>query len=364
MNLARAIRWEFLKRGLSRLAVGESSLLRLPGITAAVFVLMSVLNPGRFLTYPNFTSMSFQFPELGVLSLAVMMSLITGGIDLSVISVANLAGLAAAFLLVREGAGGPHIVVAIALALGVSGLCGILNGWLIGYLGITPILATLGTMQLFMGIAFVLTKGYAVAGYPRPFQAFGSETLLYVPVPLLVFLACALAAHVLLGRTSLGLRLYMMGTNPTAAVFAGLNVRRLQIKTYALSGLLAGVAGLIIIARTNSAKADYGSSYLLQAVLVAVLAGVDPRGGFGTVWGILLAVLALQFLSSGLNMLRFHELVGPYVNNFTKEFTWGVLLLLVMVTGRSRLTNPHRHGRMTPRMSQTETYDPRFPEGS
>ena len=100
------------------------------------------------------------------------------------------------------------------------------------------------------------------------------------------------------------MRLCMMGTNPTAAVFAGLNVPRLQVKTYVLSALLAGIAGLIVIARTNSAKADYGTSYLLQAVLVAILAGVDPRGGFGTVWGILLAVLALQFLSSGLNLLR------------------------------------------------------------
>jgi len=91
-----------------------------------------------------------------------------------------------------------------------------------------------------------------------------------------------------------------------------------------------------VIARTNSAKADYGTSYLLQAVLVAILAGVDPRGGFGTVWGILLAVLALQFLSSGLNLLRFHEFAGPYINNFTKEFTWGVLLLLVMALHREK----------------------------
>ena len=315
-------------------ALAESGLFRLLVVTLAIFLLMGLLNGNRFLSYRNFASMCFQFPELGVFSLAVMLSLITGGIDLSIISIANLAGLAAGLVLSRSGANGTHILPAISLALGVSVVCGVLNGWLIGYLRITPILATLGTMQLFMGLAFVLTKGHAVAGYPDAFQTLGNGTLLYVPVPLLLFLLCALVLQILLSRTSLGIRLCMMGTNPTAAVFAGLNVPRLQVKTYVLSALLAGIAGLIVIARTNSAKADYGTSYLLQAVLVAILAGVDPRGGFGTVWGILLAVLALQFLSSGLNLLRFQPFAGPYINNFTKEFTWGALLLLVMVLHR------------------------------
>jgi simple sugar transport system permease protein len=315
----------------------ESSLFRLLIVTLAVFLLMGLLNGGRFLSYRNFASMCFQFPELGVFSLAIMISLITGGIDLSLISTANLAGLSAGMVLAPDGANRTHIGIAILLALGVSVLCGGLNGWLIGYLGITPILATLGTMQLFMGIAFVLTKGHAVAGYPDAFQTLGNGTLLYMPVPLVLFLTCASVLQILLSRTTLGMRLYLMGTNPTAAVFAGLNVPRLQLKTYVLSALLAGIAGLVVIARTNSAKADYGTSYLLQAVLVAILAGVDPRGGFGTVWGILLAVLALQFLSSGLNLLRFQEFAGAYVNNFTKEFTWGALLLLVMA-----LRGPYR----------------------
>ena len=326
---------------LQHIPLVQSGLLRLLVITAAVFALMSLLAPARFLTYRNFASMCFQFPELGVLSLAVMISLVTGGIDLSILGVANLAGLSAAFILARTEAGGYavlQIALAAVLALGVSVLCGLLNGWLIGSAGITPILATLGTLQLFTGIAFVLTKGHAVAGYPEAFQTLGNGTLLYVPLPLVLFLACVLAMQILLARTALGLRLCLLGTNPTAAIFVGMDVPRLQLKTYVVSGLLAGVAGLIIIARTNSAKADYGSSYLLQAVLVALLAGVNPRGGFGTAWGILLAVLALQFLSSGLNLLHFHDLVGPYLNNFTKEFTWGCLLLLVMVINRRNRT--------------------------
>ncbi len=311
-------------------------LVRLLLVTTTVFILMGVLNPGRFLTWRNVTSMGFQFPELGVFALAIMLSLITGGIDLSVIGVANLAGLAAAFILVRsDGQPCPWCIpAAICAALLASVTCGLINGVLIGYLHITPILATLGTMQLFTGIAFVLTKGQAVAGYPETFQRLGNGAVFGVPLPLLIFLGCAAIVQVLLARTSLGLRLQLLGTNPVAAVYSGLRIRRLLLRTYALTGLLAGVAGLIVISRTNAAKADYGSSYLLQAVLVAILAGVDPKGGFGTVWGILLAVLALQSLSSGLNMLRFQPVIGTYINNFTKEFTWGVLLLLVMALNR------------------------------
>jgi len=317
-------------------ALAESSLFRLLIVALAIFLLMGLLNGSRFLSYRNFASMCFQFPELGVFSLAIMVSLITGGIDLSIVSIANLAGLAAGLVLAQSGDNSTHILPAILLALAVSVMCGVLNGWLIGYLRITPILATLGTMQLFAGIAFVLTKGHAVAGYPDAFQTLGNGTLLYIPIPLVLFLLCAGVLQILLSRTAFGIRLCLMGTNPTAAVFAGLDVPRLQVKTYVLSALLAGIAGLIVIARTNSAKADYGTSYLLQAVLVAILAGVDPRGGFGTVWGILLAVLSLQFLSSGLNLLQFQPFAGPYINNFTKEFTWGALLLLVMVLHRGK----------------------------
>jgi len=312
--------------------------VRLFAITVVVFVVMSALNPGRFLTYGNLASMCFQFPELGILSLAVMVSLVAGGIDLSIISVGNLAGILAALILTRATAAdlsapmlAAYIVAAIAAALAASLLCGWINGLLISRVAVTPILATLGTMQLFMGIALVITKGHAIADYPRVAQFIGNGTLAGIPVPLVIFLALTCLVQVMLARTRFGLHLCLMGTNPVAARFSGLDLRRLLGRTYLLTALLSGIAGLVIISRTNSAKADYGSSYLLQAVLVAVLGGVNPRGGFGSAWGVLLAVLSLQFLSSGLNMLQLNETVGPYINNFAKEFTWGVLLLLVMV---------------------------------
>jgi len=316
----------------------ERATARLLVITIVVLIVMSLLNPGRFFTYRNFTSMCFQFPELGIFSLAIMLSLITGGIDLSIISIGNLVGIIAALILTRATAADPsaavlamYIVAAISAAFATSIVCGWVNGILISRFAITPILATLGTMQLFMGISLVITRGHAIADYPKAAQALGNATLAGIPVPLLVFLLLACIVQGMLSRTRLGLHMCLMGTNPVAARFSGLDIRRLLVRTYLLTAVSSGVAGLVVISRTNSAKADYGSSYLLQAVFVAILGGVNPRGGFGSAWGVLLAVLSLQFLSSGLNMLQLNETIGPYINNFAKEFTWGVLLLLMMV---------------------------------
>ena len=307
----------------------DDNLLRLLVISAVVFVTMTMLNPGRFLSVLNVDSMANQFPELGILTLGVMLAMITGGIDLSVVGIANLAGIFVAFVFTRlmpAGATGSVLVAYMALALAVAVVTGLaagaVNSFLVAVVGIPPILATLGTMQLFTGIAIVLTKGYAVVGYPEAFLAIGSERLWIFPIPFLVFAACAAAMSVILGRTTFGLSLYVIGTNLKAAVFAGIETRKALFKSYLLTGLLSGIAGVVMISRTNSAKADYGESYVLQAVLVSVLGGVNPAGGFGTVLGVTIAVLSLQFLSSGFSMLRF--------SNFAKEFTWGMFLLAIM----------------------------------
>ena len=129
----------------------------------------------------------------------------------------------------------------------------------------------------------------------------------------------------------------MYGANPLAALFAAIDINKLLIRIYVISGVLSSVAGMVVMSRANSAKADYGSSYLLLAVLIAVLGGVNPYGGYGRVMGVVLAVLSMQFLSSGLNMLQ--------VSNFARELIWGALLIFVMVVNttdwsRFRTSNP------------------------
>lgn len=308
----------------------DRNLVQLFVIAVVVFFLMSVLNPGLFFTARNFESMSVQFPEFGLLAIAIMISMLTGGIDLSVVGIANFAGILAALILskgIPADAGNAVTLVMVLLAMLTAILigivCGVLNGLLIARVEITPILATLGTMQLYTGISIVITKGYAITGYPDAFLFIGNGKIWIFPIPLLIFAFFAVLFAFILRSTTFGVKLYMMGTNPTAALFSGVNNIRLVMHTYMTTGFLAGIAGLVMIARTNTAKADYGESYILQSVLIAVLGGVNPSGGFGTISGIVLAILSLQFLSSGFNMLRF--------NNFAKEFTWGMFLLFVMV---------------------------------
>ena len=302
---------------------------RLAVIAVAVFVLLSLLAPERFLSVQNVTSMAFQFPEFAILALAMTITMLTGGIDLSVVGAANLSAIVAALILTRlaGGAAGPEAVVWLAVAmvaaLAVGLAAGLFNGLAVAVFGLPPILATLGSGLIFTGIAIALTGGSAVMGFPAAAAWLGNATLFGVPVPLILFAVLSAGLAFVLARTAFGLKVQMYGANPLAAHFAGVDVKRLLIRVYAVSGVFAAIAGLVVMSRANSAKADYGSSYLLLAVLIAVLGGVNPYGGYGRVIGVVLAVLSMQFLSSGLNMLG--------VSNFARELIWGVLLLLVMV---------------------------------
>jgi simple sugar transport system permease protein len=300
---------------------------RLAVIAVLVFLLMAALAPGRFLSVQNATSMAFQFPEFAILALAVMVAMLTGGIDLSVVGIANLTAIAASLILTRLAPGAEAglgwLLLAYAAALAGGAVAGLLNGMLVAYGGLPPILATLGSGLVFTGLAVALTGGSAVMGFPPAVAWLGNATVAGIPVPLVVFALLAGGLSLALSRTGWGLQVQMFGANPLAARYAALDVERLLLKVYVASGMLAAVAGLVIMSRANSAKADYGSSYLLLAVLIAVLGGVNPYGGYGRVVGVVLAVVTMQMLSSGLNMLG--------VSNFARELIWGALLILVMI---------------------------------
>ncbi len=303
---------------------------RLAVIAVVVFVVMAALSPDRFLSVQNMTSMAFQFPEFAILALAMTLTMLTGGIDLSVVGAANLSAIVAATILTTfagTGATGADAVMwwglAFGAAVGVGALAGLFNGLAIAVMGLPPILATLGSGLIFTGFAVALTGGSAVMGFPVIVAWLGNGTALGIPVPLILFAVLALGLSLLLTRTAFGLRVQMFGANPLAARFAAVDVTGLLIRVYVLSGVFAAIAGMVVMSRANSAKADYGSSYLLLAVLIAVLGGVNPYGGYGRVIGVVLAVLSMQFLSSGLNMLG--------VSNFARELIWGVLLIFVML---------------------------------
>jgi simple sugar transport system permease protein len=288
------------------------------------------LNGMIFLQPDNFQSMAFQLPELGVLSLAMMITMLTAGINLSIISTANLTGIVIAMILTSgqsaDAAGNPTtgvIVLALLAGLATAALIGLLNGYLIAALEVSPILATLGTMILLNGLAIVLTRGYVLSGFPESIRFIGNGMVAGVPMPLIIFLLLAGLMALILNRTPLGTKIYLIGSNPVATFFSGVNNRQVLMRTYLISGLYAGMAGIIMISRFNSAKADYGKSYLLMTVLASVLGGVSAAGGFGKVSGLVIALIILQVVSSGFNLMG--------MNPFLTVALWGTILILVMV---------------------------------
>lgn len=296
------------------------------GVLIAIVIIMSILSPDRFLSLYNLQTMAFQLPEFGIIALGMMIVILTGGINLSITSGSALAGIMAAFILSGRVMAGSSIGVVIVSAIGVilltSTLVGLLNGFVVAYIGVTPILVTLGSKTLYEGISMWLTKGGAISNFPEAYYWFGNESLAGIPIPMILFVIIALITYVLLEKTPWGQRVYMVGSNPTAAVFSGINIKRVLMQVYVYSSLMAGLAGVIMLSRYNSAKVDLGSSYLLQSVAAVVLGGTNIAGGSGSVFGTVVAVAILQVISSGMNILG--------VNRFIIDMITGAILIAVL----------------------------------
>ena len=317
-----------ISRDLTRRLLSDRKLTQLIVVALVVFALFSVLAPDLFLTPRNFVSMAFQVPEIALLALGVMLAMLTAGIDLSVVSISNLAALSTSYLLVTQvGEGGGNvyfwIVVAILIGMFVGLLAGFANGAIIAGIGVTPILATLATLTLYNGIAVGLRNGQSITGLPEEFVAIGNGSLFGVPMPMVILLVAAVGVAIYINRTGLGMQSILVGANETAANYSAIGVKRVLYMTYTLSGGLSALAGLIIASRSASANPDYGASYVLLAIVIVVLGGVNPYGGFGTVTGVLLATVVLQMVASGFNALRFSQ--------FFYQLAQGFVLIAVMV---------------------------------
>lgn len=312
------------------LAGRNAHIWRLVLVMVGWMAFMALTKYEKFYTLINFQTMASQFPEFGLMALGVMLCMITGGIDLSPVGVANLTAILMAFLLkalVGPEGGLPGYAIPLVFLLGALTGCllGALNGLLVSKVRIPPILATLGMSELLAGVAIVLTNGNAVSKLPVDYAlTINSRIGGLIPVQLVIFAVMAMLIWFLLSRTTYGTKIYLLGTNARAAQYSGLNNGRLLVKTYMLSGACAALGGLIMLANYNSARANYGGVYVLQCVLIVVLGGVSPTGGRGRISGVVLAIFLLRMLETGIN--RF-----PQISSYYISLIWGGVLLLVMV---------------------------------
>ena len=288
-----------------------------------IFAVMAVLQPSAFLGLANIQGMCIQFPEFGIMALGMMLAMIAGGIDLSLVGIANFASIVGATIMVKMGGTNGSIVLGIIAAIIIGLLCGTFNGFMLGYLQIPPMLVTLCGLQLYTGLGLAITKGPALTGLPESFSAIANGVIGIVPIATIIFLICALVVAFMLRSTVYGQQVCFMGTNNTASRYSGINNLKITIMTYGTSGILGGIAGVIMASHYNSAKSDYGSSYTLLTLLIVVLGGTNPDGGKGSVLGVSLAVLVLQLVSSAFNIMR--------INSFLKTFVWGLILLVIIV---------------------------------
>ncbi len=300
-------------------------LFGLTALLAALVVAFALGVPG-FASVGTLQSFMFQLPELGLLSLAMVVPLISGGLNLAIIATANQAALLMAWLmrslLAADASGGQIALVIVGAMLAGLLLCvliGLITGALVAYTGVHPILVTLGTKSLIDGISIYLTRGTIVSGLPPAYSAAGNALVLGIPVPFLVLVAAALLVGLLLRRTGFGVATFMVGSNIEATRYSAIDTRRVLVGVYLASSVLAFVAACLMLARFNSASADYAQSYLLVTILAAVLGGVDPFGGFGKIAGLMLALAVLQVLASGSNLLGFSD--------YLKLAVWGLVLI-------------------------------------
>jgi simple sugar transport system permease protein len=278
------------------------------------------------LTLATFDSVAFQLPELGLLTLAMLMPIISGGINLAVTFTANICGLTLAWVLHANGgsdAGLAAFLFGSLLAIGAGTVSGAVMGQVIANTGAHPILVSLSMMIFLRGLGEFLTRGGDISGFPEFIQPLGHGSLFGIPVPLLILLAAVAIWHIVLSRTRLGFSTRMLGSNIEATRYSGIDNKRVMVSIYALSGTMCAIAGIIMMARFNSVRVGHGESYLLITVLACFLGGVNPFGGFGKVISVFLALVILQLLSSGLNLLGANQHLATAI--------WGLLLVAVMI---------------------------------
>lgn len=317
------------KTVMKKMTTRDANFVRLLIVFAVVFVICSLLQGTKFLNLDNFGSMFKQFPEYGLLAIGIGMALLIGGIDLSAVYLANLSSIIAGLFVLKfmNDSGDPQtglILISFLIAIAVGAIGGAVNGLLISGIGIPAMLATLGTQSLFWGIGVVLTKGSTLSKFPKGLTTMLNAKIGILPITVILFAIVAAVCIVIVAKTKLGYEMKMYGTNNKATIYAGLNNLKIVVLTHMLSGILAALCGIIMWGRYSSAKADNGSTYTMQAILIAVMGGISPNGGKGNVQGIVLAVLIIQMVSSTLNMFT-------WIPTPCRQIVWGALLIVVMI---------------------------------
>ncbi|MEB3368558.1 ABC transporter permease [Saccharopolyspora mangrovi] len=293
--------------GLSDRLSGAVSQVAAAGALIVVFIALSIIAPS-FLTADNLFNLGSQTSVNAVMAVGVTLVIITGGIDLSVGSVAALSGVIGVLLMADYGF---NPLLGVVGGLAVGALAGLVNGLLVSVVGLPPFIATLGMLSVGRGLVLIATGAVAVFGAPDSFRLLGQGVIGILPIPVLLIIVVALLGYVVLTRTRLGRYAYVMGSNMEAARLSGVPVKRYITSVYVLSGALAGLGGMIAASRINSGQPNFGEGLELDVIAAVVIGGASLFGGRGTVLGSLIGAFLVAVIRNGAVQLN----IGTFYQN-------------------------------------------------
>lgn len=292
------------------------------GIFIAFFiicVIISVISP-QFLTVSNWTIIFTQVSINALLAFGVTFVIITGGIDLSLGSMVAVTGVVAALM---AHPGDYPVIIPIVLGVLSGVLMGAFNGFVITKSKIAPFIVTLGTMTIARGLALIISKGRPISNLSDSFNFIGGGSLLGIPFPILILIFVFIICTIILNKTVLGRYIYAIGGNEQAAKVSGINVNKIKMTVYIISGLLAGLAGILLTSRVTTGQPNAGAGFELDAIAAAVIGGTSTTGGVGTIAGTMIGALLIGVINNGLDLMN--------VTSYYQQVVMGTIIIGAVV---------------------------------
>lgn len=306
----------------------------IPIVVVAAIAFFGALEP-NFLSADNIFNLMRQSSYLALICVAQFLILLTGGIDLSVGSTVSLASVICAMVMkammaVYPDAPSLAVTAGVGSGLLVGAAIGLLNGFGVAFLNVTPFVMTLGTLSMALGLALFASGGYSIAGLPPAFgDIFAYSDIWGIPVPVLYALLVIVLVYLLLSWTAAGRYIYAIGSNMNAARLSGIRTRRQLLLTYVIAGLITGLAAVLMTARTESGEANLGGAdMILRSVAGCIIGGVALTGGKGLLRNVVLGAFFITLLMNGMNLLR--------VNSYLQTFIMGLVLVLAIALDQWR----------------------------
>lgn len=297
-------------------------------LVLSVLVIFFSLASNAFLTPENIFNILRQVAVVGTAAVGMTFVMLTGGIDLSVGSIIGLTGILTAQMMVMN----MPPVLAVTLALIGSVVMGLINAFFINQVKIPPLIVTLGMMTSLRGVAYLITGGLPVFGFPESFTVLGQGYLWVIPIPVIIMICVFIVGYLVLNKFTIGRYIYGVGGNEEASRLSGINVKKIKYIVYSVSGLLCGVAGVVLLSRTNSGQPKAGTGYEMDIITGVVLGGVSITGGEGKIVGVIAGVIIMGILSNGMIITN----VGDYVQRIIQG------LVLIAAVGFDRYYQEHK----------------------